>query len=186
MFREKHVNSKISKDRWNSFVKTDLYNGSEIMTKRKKITIIVNGAAVLIAAAVVLFIILKNQPAGYRSISITDIIGKVITENDGKTYEAYKNMRLADGYALNTQADSYTRMLLDDDKYVKLEQNSRALFEALGLEKPTKSAPYHTAVPGVFVAGDARRGQSLVVWAIREGLECAREVDRSLMGYTNE
>ena len=37
----------------------------------------------------------------------------------------------------------------------------------------------------VFTAGDVRRGQSLVVWAIAEGRQCAREVDQYLMGYTN-
>ena len=42
-----------------------------------------------------------------------------------------------------------------------------------------------TSVENVFAAGDMRRGQSLVVWAIREGRDCAREVDESLMGYTN-
>lgn len=41
---------------------------------------------------------------------------------------------------------------------------------------------YHTNVPGVFAAGDIRRGQSLVVWAIREGRQCARAVDEFLMG----
>lgn len=41
---------------------------------------------------------------------------------------------------------------------------------------------YSTNVPGVFAAGDMRRGQSLVVWAIREGRQCAREVDAFLMG----
>jgi glutamate synthase (NADPH/NADH) small chain len=41
---------------------------------------------------------------------------------------------------------------------------------------------YMTTVPGVFAAGDARRGQSLVVWAISEGREAARCVDRYLMG----
>jgi glutamate synthase (NADPH/NADH) small chain len=41
---------------------------------------------------------------------------------------------------------------------------------------------YHSSVPGVFAAGDARRGQSLVVWAIWEGRECARAVDAYLMG----
>mgnify|MGYP000774826044 FL=1 len=44
---------------------------------------------------------------------------------------------------------------------------------------------YATTVPRVFAAGDMRRGQSLVVWAIREGREAARAVDESLMGYTN-
>ena len=41
---------------------------------------------------------------------------------------------------------------------------------------------YHTSVPKVFAAGDMRRGQSLVVWAIREGRQCARAVDEYLMG----
>ena len=43
---------------------------------------------------------------------------------------------------------------------------------------------YATNVEGVFAAGDCRRGQSLVVWAIREGREAAREIDRYLMGAT--
>ena len=44
---------------------------------------------------------------------------------------------------------------------------------------------YTTNVPGVFVCGDMRRGQSLVVWALREGRDTAAVVDTSLMGYTN-
>jgi glutamate synthase (NADPH/NADH) small chain len=43
-------------------------------------------------------------------------------------------------------------------------------------------AAYVTNVPKVFAAGDMRRGQSLVVWAIREGRQCARAVDEFLMG----
>jgi glutamate synthase (NADPH/NADH) small chain len=42
-----------------------------------------------------------------------------------------------------------------------------------------------TSVPGVFAAGDMARGQSLVVWALAEGREVARGVDRFLMGKTN-
>ncbi len=41
-----------------------------------------------------------------------------------------------------------------------------------------------TSVPGVFAAGDMRRGQSLVVWAIWEGREAARGIDKYLMGET--
>ena len=44
------------------------------------------------------------------------------------------------------------------------------------------TAAYQTNVPKVFAAGDMRRGQSLVVWAIREGRQCARAVDAFLMG----
>jgi glutamate synthase (NADPH/NADH) small chain len=43
---------------------------------------------------------------------------------------------------------------------------------------------YTTNLPGVFAAGDMRRGQSLIVWAINEGREAARECDRFLMGKT--
>ena len=50
------------------------------------------------------------------------------------------------------------------------------LDERGNLRAPT----YETSVPGVFAAGDARRGQSLIVWAINEGRQCARMVDRFL------
>ncbi len=49
----------------------------------------------------------------------------------------------------------------------------------------TASGSFKTNVDNIFVAGDMHRGQSLVVWAIREGRDVAREVDESLMGYTN-
>ena len=49
----------------------------------------------------------------------------------------------------------------------------------------TEPGKYATNVERVFTAGDMHRGQSLVVWAIREGREAAKEVDESLMGYTN-
>ena len=43
---------------------------------------------------------------------------------------------------------------------------------------------YYTSIDKVFSAGDMRRGQSLVVWAIREGRQCARAIDEYLMGST--
>ena len=49
----------------------------------------------------------------------------------------------------------------------------------------TEEGRYASSVPNVFTAGDMHRGQSLVVWAIREGREAAKEIDESLMGYTN-
>ncbi len=52
-----------------------------------------------------------------------------------------------------------------------------------GNVKATEGA-YSTSVPGVFAAGDMRRGQSLVVWAIAEGRQAARAVDKHLMGQT--
>jgi glutamate synthase (NADPH/NADH) small chain len=64
------------------------------------------------------------------------------------------------------------------------------LAEQLGLQRDERSnfkaeyGKYATNVPGVFAAGDCRRGQSLVVWAINEGREAAREIDRFLMSTT--
>ena len=46
------------------------------------------------------------------------------------------------------------------------------------------TSDYQTSRPNVFSAGDMRRGQSLVVWAIREGRLCARAIDQYLMGTT--
>jgi len=67
----------------------------------------------------------------------------------------------------------------------------QAMLAAFGVEKDGRgnarattdgAGCYATSVPKVFAAGDIRRGQSLVVWAIREGRQCARSVDEYLMG----
>ena len=63
------------------------------------------------------------------------------------------------------------------------------LIDQLGVEKDPRGnvralAPYTSSVEGVFAAGDARRGQSLIVWAINEGRQCARMVDRYLRAST--
>jgi glutamate synthase (NADPH) small chain len=69
-----------------------------------------------------------------------------------------------------------------------------SVLEAFGVEKDARgnakagtdfTGGYATNVPKVFAAGDMRRGQSLVVWAIREGRQAARAVDEFLMGYSD-
>ncbi len=69
-----------------------------------------------------------------------------------------------------------------------------AVLEAFGVDKDARgnvkastegSDSYKTNVSGVFAAGDMRRGQSLVVWAIREGRQAARSVDEFLMGASS-
>jgi glutamate synthase (NADPH) small chain len=70
----------------------------------------------------------------------------------------------------------------------------QSVLEALGVEKDARgnakaategAGCYATSVPKVFAAGDMRRGQSLVVWAIREGRQAARAVDEFLMGASD-
>ena len=69
----------------------------------------------------------------------------------------------------------------------------QSLLEEFGVEKDARgnakaategAGSYVTSVPKVFAAGDMRRGQSLVVWAIREGRQAARSVDEFLMGFS--
>jgi glutamate synthase (NADPH) small chain len=69
-----------------------------------------------------------------------------------------------------------------------------SVIDAFGIDKDTRgnakahtefTGGYATNVPKVFAAGDMRRGQSLVVWAIREGRQAARSVDEFLMGFSD-
>ena len=69
----------------------------------------------------------------------------------------------------------------------------QSLLDELGVQKDARgnakadtdgAKAYATSMPKVFAAGDMRRGQSLVVWAIREGRQCARAVDEFLMGFS--
>ncbi len=110
---------------------------SFVSSKKGKI-IIAAVCLVVIVLLLVLFLVL-GIGKGYRTISVSDIFGSVMTENDGKEYEAYKNMRLTDGDILTTDIDSYTRMILDGEKYIKLEEKSKASFEELGTKKNRKT-----------------------------------------------
>ena len=66
-------------------------------------------------------------------------------------------------------------------------QSFGVALDARGNAKATtdEEGGYATNVKGVFAAGDARRGQSLVVWAIREGRQAARAIDQYLMGASD-
>jgi len=71
-----------------------------------------------------------------------------------------------------------------------LHPQQEGLLQQLGVELDGRGnvrateGDYQTSTGRIFVAGDMRRGQSLVVWAISEGRECARKVDEYLMGYS--
>jgi glutamate synthase (NADPH/NADH) small chain len=66
-----------------------------------------------------------------------------------------------------------------------------SIVDQLGLETDFRTnikastSDYKTNIPGVFAAGDIRRGQSLIVWAISEGRQAAYHIDKHLMGDSN-
>ena len=103
-----------------------------------------------------------------------------VTMKDGKFVEipgTEKEYR-ADLVLLAMGFTSPAATLLDGFKVDKDSRgNARASTDALG--------GYATSTPKVFAAGDLRRGQSLVVWAIREGRQAARAIDEYLMGSSN-
>lgn len=89
----------------------------------------------LLLAIIVLVGILKlcDKQEGYRTIKVIEISGKVGVVNNGAEYEAYPGMVLSEGYSIITSTDSYVRMALDDDKYIRLEEGSKAVFDKLGV-----------------------------------------------------
>jgi glutamate synthase (NADPH/NADH) small chain len=101
------------------------------------------------------------------------------TDTDGR-----RKIREVEGSSFEMPAD----LVLLAMGFVGPEKNP--LLEGLGIELDERgnakagTQSWITNVPGVFSCGDARRGQSLVVWAIWEGRECARAVDQFLMGET--
>ncbi|XP_033228297.1 putative glutamate synthase [NADPH] isoform X2 [Belonocnema kinseyi] len=70
---------------------------------------------------------------------------------------------------------------LGPEKYIATELDAK--LDGRG-NYETPSGKYATSLPGIYAAGDCRRGQSLVVWAITEGRQAAREVDQNLMGVS--
>ncbi|MCH5299435.1 MAG: glutamate synthase subunit beta [Ruminococcus sp.] len=110
------------------------------------------------------------------------VLVKLSPEKDKKTGRTI--MKEIDGseYTIDVELVLIAAGFLGSESYVT---------NAFGVETDgrtnvaTEKNSYRTNVENVFTAGDMHRGQSLVVWAIREGRDCAREVDESLMGYTN-
>ena len=102
--------------------------------KGKWIALIIGVVAVALALGVAIVLLLNRDTEAYRTISISEIVGTAKATHEGKEYAAYKDMKLQDGYALKTDSASHVRMLLDESKYIKLEENSKVVFEELGKE----------------------------------------------------
>ena len=110
----------------------------------------------------------------------------VLVKLEGQKDEATGRMRMVEipgsEYTVDVDLVLIAAGFLGSESYVTkafgVEVNERTNVK-------TKPGKYSTSVKNIFATGDMHRGQSLVVWAIREGREAAREVDESLMGYTN-
>ena len=110
------------------------------------------------------------------------VLIKLESKKDEKTGRMYMAEIPGSEYTVDADLILIAAGFLGSEEYVTksfgVEVNERTNVK-------TEPGKYATNIKHVFTAGDMHRGQSLVVWAIREGREAAREVDESLMGYTN-
>jgi glutamate synthase (NADPH/NADH) small chain len=114
----------------------------------------------------------KGKVTGLKTVHIEFKDGKMVEiAGTEKTYQA-DLVLLAMGF-VNPVATVLEAFGIDKDG----RGNAKASTDFIG--------GYATNVPKVFAAGDVRRGQSLVVWAIREGRQAARSVDEFLMGFSD-
>jgi len=104
-----------------------------INSKKGKIVLVAIGVLV-VAIGVLIALLLKNNAGGFRTISVSEIVGTAKVTHNGNEYDAYKDMKLQEGYTLKTGETSHVRMVLDEDKYIKLEENSKVVFETLEKE----------------------------------------------------
>ncbi len=125
------------------------------------------------------------------------VLTKKIREKNGKI-EALELVRVnweaddSGGFAMTEIADSAFELKADLVLLAMgfLHPTKAGMLDDMGVEIDPRgnvkadTVDYATSIPGVWSAGDMRRGQSLVVWAIREGRQCARSVDQALMGHS--
>ncbi|MBQ2663951.1 MAG: FAD-dependent oxidoreductase, partial [Clostridia bacterium] len=110
------------------------------------------------------------------------ILVKLTPEKDKKTGRMMMKEVAGSEYEVKAELVLIAAGFLGSESYiteafgVKVNERTNVL---------TDTSSHKTTAENVFTAGDMHLGQSLVVRAIREGIDCAREVDESLMGYTN-
>ncbi|MBR5369372.1 MAG: FecR domain-containing protein [Lachnospiraceae bacterium] len=108
----------------------------------KKALIFGGGAIAVVAIVVALIFIFTGGEDAYRSIKVFEIDGTCKVERDGDTLDAFKNMALSSGDTLTVGEGSFTRLKLDDDKYVYLEANTKINLTATGTANDSKTMVY--------------------------------------------
>ena len=125
------------------------------------------------------------------------VLSKRLSGNDGERVDALHTIGIdwsrKSGAPVMTEIDGTDQILKADLVLLAMGFLGPETYvsESLGVSLDSKSnylaehGKFETSVPGVFAAGDCRRGQSLVVWAINEGRGAARSIDQYLMGSSS-
>ena len=110
------------------------------------------------------------------------VLVKLESKKDEKTGRMYMAEIAGSEYTVGVDLVLIAAGFLGSQDYV-----TKAFGVQVNERTNVKTLPgeYKTNIKNVFTTGDMHRGQSLVVWAIREGREAAQQVDLDLMGYTN-
>ena len=96
--------------------------------KKTKVAITIFLITAIIVTALTAVLAFGEKNEGYRTITVIEIGGTVGVVHGNMEYAAYTGMHLEEGYTVVTNGNSYIRLLLDDDKYVKLESGTKAVF----------------------------------------------------------
>ncbi len=107
-------------------------NWEQPKKKRNQLFIIIATVVLLIGAVIIGVLVVGGNNQGYRTINVVEVYGKVGVVKNNIEYSAYPGMLLQEGHEIITSGDSYVRLVLDGDKYVKLEAGSKLMFETLG------------------------------------------------------
>jgi hypothetical protein len=101
-------------------------------TDKKYLIILAWLAVILVVLAAVILIPSFGSKKGYRTIYVVEVSGRVSVVKNDIEYSAYPGMILQEGHEVVTSGNGFIRLVLDGDKYIKLEPGSKLLFETLG------------------------------------------------------
>ena len=98
-------------------------------SKKTRVFVIIFLVVAILVTALTTVLSFGESESSYRTITVIEVTGTVGVAHNDIEYQAYTGMHLEEGYSVVTSGNSYIRLLLDDDKYVKLEAGSKATFE---------------------------------------------------------
>lgn len=103
----------------------------EISILKKHDLFIAGSKTIIVLIIIMVFLSGCGNKKEHRVINVSEISGRVSIVEENMEYAAYRGMHLQEGYTVVTSGDSYVRMVLDGNKYIKLEEGSRAKVDTL-------------------------------------------------------